>query len=429
MTIDYRQIAAFLSNGRIMCDMIARITARQRCVSTPYVSYHSNRTSEKNLSRSLHEIFGASFRFRSKMTRTAPPRKRFRTPVSLSASSTWESRFNDEATASLTSRSVRADTAIDHQLPRVFLAAPCSSRLTHMVAAPFRILFCSVIATSCVAAADESQIRLPLWPSGAPGSEARKDEPESVDRGAGWCNVSNVHHPSITPFLPEVEATTSKPTATTAIIIAPGGGHRKLCLGHEGDALAEWFAKQGVAAFVLRYRLAREEGSQYTVDEHAMADTRRAIRTVRSKADEWNIDPHRIGILGFSAGGELAALAAMANDAGRTNATDPIERISCRPDFQGLIYPGSSSRFTVETGMPPAFIALGQNDRDDIAIGMADLYLKYRAAKVPCELHIYSNAGHGFGYRPGTTTAAGDWPNRMLEWLRDSDLLESRGEK
>lgn len=275
-----------------------------------------------------------------------------------------------------------------------------------------------VAATATITLAADAPPAIPLWPDGAPGSEARKDEPEKVDRGKGKCNVSNVHNPSITPFLPAADKATG-----TAIVIAPGGGHRVLCLGHEGDALAEWFAEQGIAAFVLRYRLAREAGSTYTVDDHAMADTRRAIRMVRSKAKVWNIKPDRIGVLGFSAGGELAALAAMNPNAGDLDATDPIDEVSSRPDFQGLIYPGSSARFTVEAGMPPAFIALGQNDRDDIAIGMAELYLKYRAAKVPCELHIYSNAGHGFGYRPDTTTAAGDWPMRMVEWLKDSKML------
>jgi endo-1,4-beta-xylanase len=276
---------------------------------------------------------------------------------------------------------------------------------------------CLLIAGSTVCiAADPAQI--PLWTNGAPGSEARKNEPETVDEGPGKCNVSNVHNPSITPYLPKEEDATG-----TAIIIAPGGGHRVLCLGHEGDALAEWFAAHGIAAFVLRYRLAREKDSPYTVDEHAMADTRRAIRMVRARAGEWNIRKDRIGILGFSAGGELAALAAMESDDGNASAKHKVEQMSSRPDFQVLIYPGSSSRFTVETGMPPAFIALGANDRPDISEGMAKLYLKYKEAKVPCELHIYANAGHGFGYRPGTTTAAGDWPKRLVEWLRDSHLL------
>lgn len=258
-----------------------------------------------------------------------------------------------------------------------------------------------------------------LWEQGAAGSEARMLEPEKVDLGPGKCNVTNVHQPSITPYLPAAEKATG-----AAIVIAPGGGHRMLCLGHEGDSLAKWFADQGIAAFVLRYRLAREEGSSYTVDEHAMADTRRAIRMVRAKSEEWNIASDRIGILGFSAGGELAALAAMKSDAGVAAAADPIDRAGCRPDFQVLVYPGSSSRFTVSKGMPPAFIALGAKDRPDISVGMAELYLKYKAADVPCELHIYSNAGHGFGYRPESTHAAGDWPIRLREWMVDSKFIE-----
>ncbi len=278
-------------------------------------------------------------------------------------------------------------------------------------------LLCGLWLTSSAAAAPPQAIR--LWPTTAPGSEERADEAEVVDEGPGKCNVSNVHQPSLTPYLPAPDRATG-----TAIIIAPGGGHRVLCLGHEGYALAEWFAEHGIAAFVLKYRLARDKDSPYTVDEHAMADTRRAIRLVRARAEEWRIDPQRIGILGFSAGGELAALAAMHSDAGSPQASDPIEQSSSRPDFQVLIYPGSSQRFTVVTGMPPAFIALGAKDRPDISRGMAELYLKYHQAEVPCELHIYSNAGHGFGYRPQTKSAAGAWPERLREWLLDSGLLQ-----
>ncbi|MCC6509196.1 MAG: alpha/beta hydrolase [Pirellulaceae bacterium] len=259
---------------------------------------------------------------------------------------------------------------------------------------------------------------IPLWEKGAPGSEARKLEPEKIDQTNGKFDVTNVHNPSLTAYLPKPEKATG-----TAIIIAPGGGHRVLCLGHEGGALGQWLADHGIAAFVLRYRLAREAGSSYSVDEHAMLDTRRAIRTVRSRASQWQINPERIGILGFSAGGELAALAAMQSDMGDPNASDPAERASSRPDFQVLIYPGSSKRFTVQAGMPPAFIALGENDRPDISLGMAELYMKYKAAGVPCELHIYSGVGHGFGFRPTNKGAVAAWPTRMQEWLAAKKLL------
>ncbi len=271
-----------------------------------------------------------------------------------------------------------------------------------------------VFATCTLSLAAAQPGALPLWPHGAPGSEARVAEPEKQDGS----NVMNVHNPSLTPFIPTTGAT------GVAVIIAPGGGHSKLCLGHEGYALAEWLREHGIAAFVLKYRLAREPGSAYTIQEHAMADTRRALRTVRSRAHEWGIKPDRIGIMGFSAGGELAAFAAMKSDAGKADAADPIERASSRPDFQALIYPGNSNLFTAEKGMPPLFIACGYGDRPDIAEGMASLYLKYKTAGVKAELHIYSNAGHGFGYKPNTTTAAGAWPYRFREWLVDSGLLK-----
>jgi len=265
--------------------------------------------------------------------------------------------------------------------------------------------------------------QIPLWSSGAPGSVERVSEAEKEDLGPGKCNVTNIHNPSITPYLVPKKPDGSPATPTAAILICPGGGHRMLCLGHEGYDLGQWFAEHGIAAFVLKNRLAREQGSTYTVDEHAMADTRRALRTIRSKAKEWNVDAAKLGVLGFSAGGELAALAAMESDDGKTDSSDPIERMGCRPDFQVLIYPGSSNRFTVRKGMPPAFIALGAKDRDDISIGMAQLYLKYKEAGVPAELHVYSNAGHGFGYRPGSNGAAGDWPIRLREWMVDSSIL------
>lgn len=257
---------------------------------------------------------------------------------------------------------------------------------------------------------------IPLWENGAPGSEARMNEPEQVQ----GTNVCNIHHPTITPFIPAAEKSTG-----TAVIICPGGGHSKLCLGHEGYALAEWFKARGIAAFVLKYRLAREKGSTYTIQEHAMADARRAIRLIRSRSTEWHLKTDRLGILGFSAGGELAAFAAMKSDAGQKSAADPIEQQSSRPDFQALIYPGTSGLFNAEKGMPPLFIAAGYNDRPDISEGMATLYLKYKAAGVKAEMHLYANAGHGFGYRPDAKpSAAARWPERFTEWLTDSGLLQ-----
>jgi len=276
---------------------------------------------------------------------------------------------------------------------------------------PILLSLLSLVPALCLAA--ETPAAIPLWSNGAPGSEPRKDEPEKVEGG----NIVNVHNPSITPYLPEKEKATG-----VAVIICPGGGHQKLCVGHEGFELAEWFRERGIAAFVLKYRLSRETGSTYTLEGDAMADARRAIRTIRSRAAEWNIKPDRIGMLGFSAGGELAAYSAMKSDAGNATSNDPIEKAGSRPDFQALIYPGKSDTFTVEKGMPPVFIACGYGDRKDISEGMASVYLKYKAAGVKAELHIYSEAGHGFGYKHGKTGAAAKWPECFTEWLQDSGL-------
>ena len=284
-----------------------------------------------------------------------------------------------------------------------------------------RLLFLVCCALPLVTSqAAEIPASIPLWPNGAPGSAARAGEAEIIDASKpGVYNVTNIHNPSITPYLPDPAKATG-----AAILIAPGGGHQKLCLGHEGYALGEWMADHGIAAFILKNRLAREPGSPYTVDEHAMADMRRAVRLIRQRAPEWKLNPARLGVLGFSAGGELAALTAMSSDPGNAASTDPVEQQSSRPDYQILIYPGSSKRFTVAPGMPPVFIACGADDRPDISEGMASLYLKYKEAKVPAELHIYAQTGHGFGYRPENTSPAGEWPVRLQEWMTHLGFLE-----
>jgi len=175
---------------------------------------------------------------------------------------------------------------------------------------------------------------------------------------------------------------------------------------------------------VLKYRLAREENSTYTVEGHELADMQRAIRFVKSRAKEWNIDTARIGVMGFSAGGELAALAAMRFDKGNLAASDIIDRQSSRPAFQALIYPGGSDKFEVNKNTPVLFLLGGFNDRSDIAEGLAKVYLKYKQAGVSAELHVYSNAGHGFGIRKSNQGAVAGWPERFVEWLSDRGFLK-----
>ncbi|MGH9936969.1 MAG: alpha/beta hydrolase, partial [Blastocatellia bacterium] len=195
----------------------------------------------------------------------------------------------------------------------------------------YALLALSLLPATMLSANQPKEI--PLWPNGAPGSEG-KAGPEAVRvTESGERVVSNVHRPSITPYLPPKEKATG-----AAVIIAPGGGHRELWADHEGHNIARYLSARGVAAFVLKYRLAREANSTYTVDDHALADTQRAIRLARSRAREWNVNPSRIGVMGFSAGGELAALASMRFDGGNKDSADAVERESSRPDFQALIY-------------------------------------------------------------------------------------------
>jgi endo-1,4-beta-xylanase len=246
-----------------------------------------------------------------------------------------------------------------------------------------------------------------LWSGGAPGSEAKKDLPEMPVGG----NIAGVHNPSLTVFLPEAAHVTG-----AGVVVLPGGGHRVLVVEKEGYTVARWLAAHGIAAFVLKYRLAREAGSTYRVDVESLQDVQRALRVVRSRAGAWRIDPARVGVMGFSAGGELAALAAMRFDAGKPASADPIERQSARPAFQALIYPGASANIAPTKDSPPAFLVAGVDDRPDIAEGVARAYLAFRAAGVPVELHVYAGVGHGFALRPGP---ANGWSARFADWLAE----------
>lgn len=260
-----------------------------------------------------------------------------------------------------------------------------------------------------------------LWPGGAPGSEG-KTTPEVVETSAsGEERVTNIHQPSITPYFANKDQATG-----VAVIVAPGGGHKLLCTTHEGSNAAEWLAAHGITAFVLKYRLASEPGSTYTVDDHAVADMHRAIRLIRSRAGEWKIDPRKVGVMGFSAGGEVCAIASMHFHAADPTAADPLEHFSDRPDFQALVYPGRSGRIAPTKDSPPAFLAASANDRPDISEGLLKVYLDFKKAGVPVELHLYSSGGHGFGVRPGKTSPADAWIERFHDWLRDRKLVAPR---
>jgi endo-1,4-beta-xylanase len=266
-----------------------------------------------------------------------------------------------------------------------------------------------------------------LWPNGAPGSEARKNEPEKLDwREEPENNITfpilfNIHNPSVTPFLPKDNATGA------AVIIAPGGGHMFLTIDREGYDLAKWLADHGVAAFVLKYRLARDHAgnSPYKVEVDALADAKRSMRLVRSRAAEWGVDPKRIGFLGFSAGGELAGLIGTKFDAGDPKSSDPIEKVSSRPDFLGLIYGGPYRVAELPKDMPPSFMLCAYNDPGN-ARNEANLFVKLQTAQIPAELHIYSTGGHGFGVRNDRGYAVETWPARFHDWLGDVGMLKAK---
>ena len=251
-----------------------------------------------------------------------------------------------------------------------------------------------------------------LWQNNPPG----KEKVRVTNQGDHV--ISNVHQPSITPYIPGKEKSTG-----AAVIVAPGGGHRELWIDHEGYRVADWLKSKGIAAFVLKYRLARDSNSTYTTEKDELSDILRAIRLVRSRAKEWGIDTARIGVMGFSAGGELAALSAMRFDYGIIGSTDALDRESSRPAFQALIYPGGSAKFEVAPNAPPVFLLGGYNDRVDISQGIAEVYIKYKKANVPAELHIYSSAGHGFGIRETNHGAIGEWIERFEEWLVEIGMI------
>ena len=231
-----------------------------------------------------------------------------------------------------------------------------------------------------------------LWPESqrVPGAETIKNE-----------RIASVPNPNLTVFLPDPAKATG-----AAVVIAPGGGHHHLAIDHEGYDVARWLNKIGVAAFVLKYRLAKADGADgsITVDNQVRADGRRAIQIVRGRAAEWKIDPAKIGVMGFSAGGELAALTAMHYEPGT------------RPDFVALIYPNIRPETKkIDKDTPPAFLVHADDDKLSAAISV-NYYLDLKKAGVSAEIHIYGTGGHGFGMkdRPLPVT---QWTSRFEEWM------------
>jgi len=275
-------------------------------------------------------------------------------------------------------------------------------------------ILAATIALSVTAVAQSAPQVIPLWNNGAPGFESRKDIPEQAQDY--W--VRNVNNPSITVYLPPKEKASG-----AAVVIAPGGGFRELVFNAEGKQAAEFLNSIGVAAFALKYRLPGEKDSPYTMD-NVRQDAYRAMRLVRSRAQEWNIDPHRVGMLGFSAGGAVVSLVAYTPGDGDPASADPIDRLNGRPDFQMLVYPGGNVPEKIAPGAPPAFLLVANDDEYGCDKITLDFYQKLRAAGVPVEAIFLAKGRHAFnmGDRSNLITVR-TWPQRMADWLNDSGYL------
>ena len=282
------------------------------------------------------------------------------------------------------------------------------------------------LGLALVAGPDAPKV-LPLWPDGAPGAKGN----EPADK------------PTLTFYRPAADKATG-----AAVVVCPGGGYGGLALGHEGKDIAEWLNRHGVAAFVLVYRHA----PRYR-HPAPLQDAQRALRTVRARAKEWGLDPKRIGIWGFSAGGHLASTAATHFDAGKPDAKDPIERASCRPDYAILAYPvitmqgphthrGSrdnllgrdppaellkslSNETQVTRQTPPTFLFHTTADAVVVPENSVLFYLALRKAGVPAELHVYEKGPHGVGLAAKDPVLR-SWPGRLADWLAARGVLDPK---
>lgn len=262
-----------------------------------------------------------------------------------------------------------------------------------------------------------------LWPAGSPTlkgqDEKEKLTPPNPKPGQRINSIRNVHNPSIEVHLAPADKATG-----TAILVAPGGGHEQLVWGSEGTDIAKWLNSIGVTAFVLKYRLAQTPNYHYKVEVEALQDTQQAMRIIRARAKEWGVKTDHVGILGFSAGGALAALADIRFDRGNTSVADPILQQSCRPDFVGLVYAGwAPMDITAPKDAAPAFLTSAGKDDEFHARETVEFFNSLFKAGVPADLIIYSHGGHGGAISPRKGIPFGTWHIRFQEWLADLGML------
>jgi acetyl esterase/lipase len=289
-------------------------------------------------------------------------------------------------------------------------------------------LGCGILFTAQVWAAEPIK-PIPLWPDRAPGetntvsTERDTSKPgERLVAGQPVIRLGNVSQPSLTLYRPEAGKDNG-----AAVLVCPGGGYSILAWDLEGTEVCDWLNSIGVTGVLLKYRVPKRE-------QGPLQDAQRALGLVRHRAKEFGLDPHRIGVLGFSAGGNLCAELS-ANCGGRAYpAVDDADAASCRPDFQILIYPAYlvqkeepgkiSPQVAVTTNTPPAFIVMAADD--PVHVENALVYtLALRQSKVPVELHVFPTGGHGYGLRR-TKEPITTWPDRAADWMKSRGWLERR---
>jgi acetyl esterase/lipase len=266
---------------------------------------------------------------------------------------------------------------------------------------------------------------LPLWPHGAPGAQPNPgpeiDTTTAKDNliaGKPLIRLGNVSAPTLTLYKPRVENTGA------AVVVFPGGAYRILAIDLEGTEVCDWLNSAGITCALLKYRV--PDSGPYPKSSAALQDAQRALGIVRSHATDWRIDPHRVGVLGFSAGAHLAAALSTHFDRRLYDPVDAADQLSCRPDFAVIVYPGylalADQNFApnpdiVVTGKtPPSFIV--QAEDDPVHVENATVYfLALKNAKVPAEMHIYAQGGHGYGLRR-TALPVTAWPQSVETWLR-----------
>lgn len=274
---------------------------------------------------------------------------------------------------------------------------------------------------------------LNLWPNGAPGNppspgpERNSAGPNDLPFGGKpVTRLTNVSVPTITLFQPPEGKRTG-----AAVLVMPGGSYRVLAIDKEGTEICDWLNSIGVAAVLLKYRV--PDSGPYPKSNAAFEDGQRAMRLVRSHAAEWQIDPRRVGVIGFSAGAHLAAV--LSNLCGKQiyAPADAADQIPCRPDFALIIYPGwltapdnrlaPNPAITIDPHGPPAFLVQAEDDEVAHVESSLTYFLALKNAKVPAELHVYTEGGHGFGMRP-TGKPIANWPQLAATWFHTIGVLK-----